>query len=57
MKSDLLSQLKYVRDLCLSGGEFCNFCPYLKPSDVPGEGSCKIADIVGKPPYLWEVEE
>lgn len=56
MKSDLLSQLKYVRDLCLSG-EFCHFCPYLKPSDVPGVGSCKIADIVGKPPYLWEAEE
>lgn len=56
MKSDLLFQLKYVRDLCLSG-EFCNFCPYLKPSDVPGVGSCRIADIVGKPPYLWEAEE
>lgn len=56
MKSDLLSQLKDVRNQCLKG-DYCTFCPYLKPSDVPGLGSCKIADIVGKPPYLWEAEE
>lgn len=56
MKLAFLSQLKDVRDLCLKG-DYCTFCPYLKPSDVPRLGSCRIADIVGKPPYLWEVEE
>lgn len=56
MKLAFLSQLKDVQSLCLNG-EFCDFCPYFEPSDTPGVGSCKIADIVGKPPYLWEVEE
>lgn len=56
MKLDFLSQLKDVRDQCLKG-DFCTLCPYFKPSDTPGVGSCRITDIVGKPPYLWEVEE